>query len=123
MFHLGGINDIGIGIPLDRTFRNYQSIVDTLLRHKIDLVLQITFYVNYPNDSTTNFINSRVDSLNIYLSGLANRNGIGYVNINYLLSENSRLKKEYSRDGLHINDLGYKVWVREVKRILRSKGL
>ena len=119
----GGINDIGIGIPLKRTFRNYQSIVDTILRHKIEPVLQSTFYVNYPNDSTTNFINSRVDSLNSYLSVLANKNGIGYIDLNYLLSENGRLKKEYSRDGLHINDLGYDIWIREVDRILRSKGL
>ena len=108
---------------MKRTFRNYQSIVDTILRHKIEPVLQSTFYVNYPNDSTTNFINSRVDSLNSYLSVLANKNGIGYIDLNYLLSENGRLKKEYSRDGLHINDLGYDIWIREVDRILRSKGL
>jgi len=119
----GGINDIGVGIPLNRTFWNYQSIVDTLLNHQIEPVLQSTFYVNYPNDSITNITNSRVDSLNIYLSALANKKGIRYVDLNQFLSENGRLKKELNMDGVHINEYGYKIWVKEVDRILKLKKI
>jgi len=119
----GGINDIGVGIPLNRTFSNYQSIVDTLLKHQIEPVLQSTFYVNYPDDSITNSTNSRVDSLNIYLSSLASRKGIKYVDLNQFLSEKGRLKKELNMDGIHINGSGYKIWAKEVDRILKLKEI
>jgi len=119
----GGINDIGVGIPLSRTISNYNSIVDTLLKYHIEPVLQSTFYVNYPNDSLTNLMNSKVDSLNNYLSTLANIKGINYLNLNQFLSENGRLKKDLNRDGVHINEIGYKIWTREIEKILKFKGL
>ena len=126
-----GLNDIEVGIPLNRTFMNYQSIVDSLLEHQIEPVLQSIFYVDYPSgsdtnmpgSSETNLINSRVDSLNSYLSTLANKKGIIYIDLNQYLSENGKLKKELSTDGVHLNDLGYKIWTREVDRILKTKGL
>jgi lysophospholipase L1-like esterase len=119
----GGINDIGVGIPLTRTCNNYNSIVDTLLKHRIKPILQSTFYVNYPNDSLNVLYNSKVDSLNFYLSTLANKKGITYLNLNQYLSDHGRLRKELNMDGIHINELGYKIWTREVDKILKSKGL
>ncbi|MBW8332306.1 MAG: hypothetical protein K0M40_09830 [Prolixibacteraceae bacterium] len=119
----GGINDIGVGIPSNRTFRNYKSIVDTLLKYQIEPVLQSTFYVNLPNDSVTKFYNSRVDSLNKYISTLANENGITYLDLNQHLSENGKLKKELNKDGIHLNELGYKIWIREIDKFLKQKGI
>lgn len=119
----GGINDIGVGIPLQRTFNNYKSIVDTLLKHKIEPVLQSTFYVNYPSDSLNYQYNSQVDSLNILLSSLAKSKGITYINLNPLLSAKGKLREELSKDGVHINETAYKIWAKEIQNTLNLKGL
>lgn len=119
----GGINDIGVGIPLNRTFMNYQSIVDSLLKHQIVPVLQSAFYSNYPNASESSLKKSRVDSLNLYLSTLAIKKGITYIDLDQNLSENGKLKKELTKDVYRINELGYKIWAREVDKILNTKGI
>ena len=126
-FIQAGINDIEVGIPLNRTFMNYQSIVDRLIKNKIEPVLQSIFYVNYSSNhffaDLTNLTNSRVDSLNNYLSTLAIKKGIEYIDLNQYLSVNGKLNKKLSNDGVHINDLGYKIWIREVDKILKTKGI
>lgn len=119
----GGINDIGLGIPLRRTFNNYKSIVDTLLKYQIEPILQSTIYINYPNDSLTNIENSKVDSLNNFLSTLAQEKGITYLDLNKYLSSNGRLRNDLNTDGCHINSSAYKIWTREVDKIIKSKGL
>jgi lysophospholipase L1-like esterase len=116
----GGINDIGTGIPLSRTYKNYESIVDTLIKYKIEPVLQSTLYVNQANDSV---VNSKVDSLNYFLLKLASKKNVMYLELNPYLSENKRLKKEFSKDGIHLKESAYKIWVREVKKILDLKGI
>ena len=118
-------------MPLNRTFINYQSIVDSLLKHQIEPVLQSNYYVqypsgsaiNYPNASETILINSQVDSLNNYLSNLAIKKGVKYIDLNQYFSENGKLKKELSSDGFHLNDHGYKIWAREVEKVLKTEGL
>lgn len=116
----GGTNDIGVGIPLNRTFKNYESIVDTLIKYKIEPVLQSTFYVNQPGDS---IVNSKIDSLNVFLKNLAEVKSIIFLNLNSFLSENKRLKNEYSKDGVHINENAYKIWMNEIKKILALKKI
>ncbi len=34
--------------------------------------------------------------------------------------ENGQLRKELSRDGLHLSDAGYKIWVRLIEKALAS---
>ena len=126
-----GLNDIEFGIPLKRVFSNYEAIVDTLISHQIEPVLQSNYFVDYPRNSTSNhpnvneteLINVRLDSLNTYLSELAKNKGIIYLDINPLLMENGKLGQNLSLNGVHLNDLGYKIWVQEIDKILKSKGL
>ena len=119
-FIQGGINDIFVGIPLNRVYENFESIIDTLIKNKIEPVIQSTLYVNKIDDSITN---SKVDSINNFLTELAVRKNIHYVDLNIFLSENRKLKKEYTYDGLHLNESAYKVWAEEIKKILELKGI
>ena len=115
----GGINDILVGIPLSRTFKNYESIIDTLVKYKIKPVIQSTLYILY-NDGYTNF---KVDSLNCFLVDLSRRKGISYIDLNKSLSENRRLKNVFTTDGIHINENAYQIWAQEVKKVLKLMGI
>ena len=116
----GGINDIGVGIPLKRTYHNYTTIVDTLLSHNIEPVLQSTLYINQTDDTTTN---SKVDSLNAFLQNLALSRHLHYINLNQHLSSNKQLKQEYTTDGVHLEEDAYKFWFQEVKKTLQMKNI
>lgn len=120
----GGINDIGVGIPLERTFQNYQSLVDTLLSHHIIPVLQSTLYVNFTNNEKENMHhNQMVESLNVFLQSLATSRNIMFIDLNQYLSENKKLKKEYTTDGVHVNEAAYRIWYAELEKVLTQKGI
>ncbi|MGY4384237.1 lysophospholipase L1-like esterase [Pedobacter sp. UYP24] len=116
----GGINDIAVGIPLKRTFHNFESIVDTLLSHKIVPVLQSVLYTNHEDDITTNL---KVDTLNFYLKSLAKLRNIEFVDVNSSLSTDGKLKKNLTYDGTHLKKEGYLLWAPKILAILKRKQI
>jgi lysophospholipase L1-like esterase len=116
----GGMNDIVYGIPNSRIYANYEMMVDTLLKYNIIPVLQSTLYCYRPNDSITN---NYVDSVNIFLSDLALKKKIHYINHNRYLSKDGRLDPKYTIDGYHINDAANKIWAREVQKVLNEEKI
>jgi len=113
---MAGINDIGVGIPLNRTQLNYQNIVDSLLRHKIVPVIQSTLYTRTPEE------NDKVDSLNMFLKNLSSQRKITFINVNQLLSKDRMLKKELTIDGVHLNKKGYTLWKSLLQRPLQKSA-
>lgn len=115
----GGINDIGIGIPVERIKQNLQSIVDTLLAHNIMPVLQLILYTNQGNDVENLQQQKTIDEINAFLKALSASRKITYLDMNPKLSSNNRLRKEYTTDGVHLTSKAYEIWTDEINRILK----
>lgn len=111
----GGINDIGVGIPLDRTKSNYRSLINGLLEHQITPVVQSILYQQDNPESKV-----QVDSLNSYLKAYCQNKNVYYLDINDKLSSQTGLKAQYTTDGTHINQEAYEIWAAEVNNILKS---
>ncbi|RKO72098.1 G-D-S-L family lipolytic protein [Sphingobacterium puteale] len=111
----GGINDIGVGIPLKRTKSNYRSLIDGLKEHQIVPVVQSILYQQDNPESKV-----QVDSLNSYLNAYCQSKGIYYLDINTKLSSPTGLKAKYTTDGTHINQEAYGIWASEVRNLLKS---
>ncbi len=115
-FIKGGINDIGVGIPLERIKINYMSLIDTLISNNITPIVQSTLYQVDNHDSKI-----MVDSLNNFLIDYCNQKSIRYLDINSKLSTDNGLKPEYSTDGTHINESAYLIWAKEIKKVLNGQ--
>lgn len=113
----GGINDIGVGVPVGRIYRNLVAIADSLRSRRIIPVYQLTFH-QYNTDQ-----NDEVDSLNRMVRRYATAQKITVVDINPLLSENGELKKEFTTDGTHLTPAAYIIWAAEVNKLLSEYGL
>jgi len=111
----GGINDIGVGIPLDRTKSNYRSLINGLKDHQITPVVQSVLYQQDNPESKV-----QVDSLNSYLKAYCQNMGVYYLDINARLSSQTGLKAQYTTDGTHINQEAYEIWAAEVNNLLKS---
>lgn len=111
----GGINDIGVGVPLDRTKSNYRSLINGLLEHQITPVVQSILYQQDNPESKV-----QVDSLNSYLKAYCQSKGIYYLDINGKLSSSKGLNAQYTTDGTHINQDAYEIWAAEVRNLLKS---
>lgn len=107
VFIMVGINDILTKNNLDRIFKNYQTIVNELIKNDIKVYIQSTLLVGNERKQ----VNDKIMALNFMLENFARTNQlITYIDLNETLSNGSYLSEKYSNDGLHLNGRGYKVW-------------
>lgn len=107
MFLMIGVNDFITKKPVSEVFDNYTKIVRRIKEKspQTEIYIQETLRVN--NDKSVNKVNNDdVDGLNKDLKSI---DGVTVISMENL-SENGKLKDEYSLDGIHLNGKGYLKW-------------
>ena len=113
-----GINDITVGVSQEKIQRNYQTILETLLKNKIIPVLTLTLFEQ--NDPVSK---AEVTELNNFLIAYCQRNRIEYLDLNRYLSDSTGLKLEFAVDKTHLSDKAYRIWAREINKILDQRNI
>jgi lysophospholipase L1-like esterase len=103
-----GINDGFLhGMTADYVLKGIKEITaileDTGIEVRIQSILHTRDYFSY--------LNPFVTSTNRKLEEWCYGTGRIFIDLNAVLSQDGKLIKEYSKDGLHINDAGYNVWI------------
>ncbi len=114
-FVMVGINDVYNGVPVGRIVARYARIVQALQARGIAVTIQSTVECVGPVCGARL---DRVRALNARLEALARDQGAGYIDLNATLSGPEGLRPEFSRDGVHINAAGYRVWYAMLARAL-----
>lgn len=136
-FILGGLNDIYQWIPVETIFDDYVKVVERLRRSGITVIIQSTLYAgrdwgkdwlaaNNPEANAAEINkerNTQVDRLNMLLRNYSVKNSIEYIDLNTLMSRGNYLRSEITYDGVHLNAAGYKIWGREVEKVLKKIGI
>ena len=126
VFIMGGLNDIYNWTPVEDIFAVYIRILTGLKSKKIIPVIQSTTYAakaygkDYGGTPEGNFGRNReIDKLNKLLLDYAKRNNIDYIDVNTLTSgKDGFLRPELAYDGIHFKADGFRIWAREVEKIL-----
>lgn len=121
-FVMIGVNDVFSWIPVETVFENYKIILEKLKEENIIPVIQSVLYAGSVAPSAENR-NVEIAKLNALLTRYANENNIEFINLNRKMSKSSFLKTELTIDGIHLNGDGFKVWGREVDKVLRKFSL
>jgi lysophospholipase L1-like esterase/Na+-transporting methylmalonyl-CoA/oxaloacetate decarboxylase gamma subunit len=117
-FTLAGINDISLGVPVERIFQNYQTIIDTLLANDIQPVIQSTLF------QTGNLSgNRKVSYLNYLLKDYCIGKNIAFIDLNHFMSDTNGLIPEYTTDGTHLSERGYDIWTEKLKQVISGLRL
>lgn len=113
-----GTNDLADpNLSLEKIMENYQSVL-TQVKERLPQT-QVTLLAYYPvnyeaaadymKDCLKIRTNEKIAKANKMVEELAAKNGYKFININQpLMDEQGRLKAEYTTEGLHINDEGYR---------------
>lgn len=112
VFLMIGINDLMLKRSVFDIFYNYTKIIEELLSLNKTVIVQSTLYVGEELNQINPNINLDVDNLNIKLHKYCDEHNIQFLDINKVLSSNSILKDEYSRDSVHINSKAYLEWAK-----------
>lgn len=131
VFICGGLNDIYAWTPTEEIYYNYIRIVTALQARNIIPVIQSTTYSakDYAKDwGGTPEINlgrnKEVDKLNKLLYEYATRNNIDYIDIvSKMSTRDNFLRPELTWDGIHLNAGGYRIWAKEIEKVLAKYKL
>lgn len=117
-FIKGGINDITLGVKQDSIQSHFKTMLEMLMRNRITPVVTLTVYER--NDPSSK---KEVDALNAFLVSFCNQNNITYIDLNHYISDSTGLRTDCSIDKKHLNTRAYKIWAREISRVLKEKNI
>ena len=125
VFILIGTNDITGDYSLQKIYDNYISIITGIRKNRPAAKIKVisTYPVNeemYPKLKKYKR-NDAVKILNKSLKIYCDNNNIVYINMYKKLIDNKGfLKKEYTEEGLHINENGYEVITKELRKYMEE---
>lgn len=119
LFVMLGINDIMHDVSQRETEDNYARILETFRRLSPGTEVFVLSVLPTRNQAHPVW-NERVRSLNAGLKVVAAKHGVKYIDLHPLfLSPAGELDNKYAVDGVHLNEAGYKVWVKAVEKYVR----
>ncbi|MGD8173144.1 GDSL-type esterase/lipase family protein [Vibrio sp. TRT 21S02] len=107
-----GTNDLGRNTSIKDIIVNIDSIIHLFQEKSINVYLYKVLYTDGVSRR-----NSDISLLNQEIELLSNKRNIILVDLNKSLSNDNKLIDEYSYDGLHLNKLGYEVWLKELNTL------
>ena len=123
LFILVGINDISQNKTNKEILENYKAILKLIKEGTPNTKVYVQSLLPINNDfkrySRLIGKEEQVTKLNEELKKFAQKENVTYLNVNPLfLDENKKLNKNYTTDGLHLNDIGYKIWSTELDKYI-----
>lgn len=120
-----GTNDLNED-SVERVFARYKDILMFLKTAlpTVRIIVQSLYPVNHDVNLVSKMLvknrnNDNINRLNMLLKEACNELDIEFVDINpYLKDENGSLKKEFTTDGLHLNDQGYNIVTEKLNEVL-----
>jgi lysophospholipase L1-like esterase len=116
IFILIGINDMNGNVPQAEILNNIQKIINGIkINRKYTKIYIESIYPinrNMFDDIEYGFnkevTNDKIKEINLKIKNICKENDITYVDVySSLIDEDGNLKSAYSKEGLHLTDLGY----------------
>ncbi|MEA3374070.1 MAG: GDSL-type esterase/lipase family protein [Campylobacterota bacterium] len=111
-----GINDLLQGVPLSQVKSNYTLLIDSL-----EAVERLLILSNLPiaRFDDRDELNAKVIALNIFLKSMVKERGLTYVDLyKHFTDGRGDLVDEYTSDGVHLSEAGYRVWEEQLTSYL-----
>lgn len=122
VFILIGTNDLAQGFSDAETISNVKNIVEKISSQLNKCKIYLTSILPTRNNELRP--NERIKQLNKKLEKTAVKLNVGYLNLYPLFKdEEDQLRKEFTDDGLHLNESAYKNWAKYLKEFLEKLKL
>lgn len=107
-----GVNDLIAVNPVAEVLERYQKILDKLSSAGFRVVPTLVFPVRYLDK-----VNEELPLLNEGIRGMAAQRNLQVIDLSPVLLYQGKLRSELSFDGVHLNATGYRLWLKEIRRL------
>ncbi len=108
VFIMLGVNDINLGMPVEKIFENYKTIINSTLERKITVIIQSTLL------TSNNKWNKNIEDLNLKLAAYCKEVGVAFIDLNAVLALSGLSFSELHYDDVHLRSIGYILWRNEI---------
>lgn len=124
-----GTNDIRANISDEEIIDNIKEIITGIRKNRknSEIYIQSIYPINrdvdkeYWKDVNSKYNNKHIIELNKLIKNLCKEKKITYINVySKLIDDNGNLKSAYTKEGLHLNDLGYYKVTNVLKEYLKN---
>jgi len=121
IFLMIGTNDLAFGKTVDYIIANYRKIITRIRQESPRTKIYIQSVLPTDDAIQTNRKNTDIILINEGLEKLAREFSLPYIDLfSAFKTENNKLNREYSLDGLHLNGKGYLLWKDVIARYVRE---
>lgn len=120
IFLMVGINDLGSTYPPQTVVEGHKRLWDQIQAQVPDTEL-IVLSILPVIEAKTSFrvSNKSVVNINQQLARLAEKRGLKFVDLYSPMADNNgELKKELTRDGVHLTPVAYEIWVSRISHLV-----
>ena len=111
IFIMIGTNDLAKLKTVNEILNNYRTILDRIAADSPDTKVHIQSVLPTEDAVHTTRKNTDIMAINKELEKIADQRGLVYIDLfTPFATEENKLNKEYSIDGLHLNGEGYLLW-------------
>ena len=111
VFILIGTNDINTHSGKKKLVNNVEKMIKRIKIHRVQckIYIQSIYPVNKEDNQKENEIeNKEIKEVNQKIKKICKKHNVTYIDVyKYLIDEEGYLDLQYTKDGLHLNDLGY----------------
>ncbi len=111
VFILIGTNDINTHSGKKKLVNNVEKMIKRIKIHRAQckIYIQSIYPVNKEDNQKENEIeNKEIKEVNQKIKKICKKHNVTYIDVyKYLIDEEGYLDLQYTKDGLHLNDLGY----------------
>ena len=124
-----GTNDIRANISDEEIIDNVKNIIKGIRKNRknAEIYIQSIYPINrdidkeFWQDINSEYNNKHIIELNKLIKNLCKEEKINYINVySKLIDDNGNLKSAYTKEGLHLNDLGYYKVTNVLKEYLKN---
>lgn len=124
-----GTNDIRANISDEEIVDNIKNIISGIRKNRknAEIYIQSIYPINrdvdkeYWKDVKSEYNNKHIIKLNKLIKNLCKEENITYIDVySKLIDDNGNLKSAYTKEGLHLNDLGYYKVTNVLKEYLKN---
>ena len=123
-----GTNDLRAGIKDEDIIKNLKTIIKGIRKNRknANILIESVYPINRSiyeddwNNASPDYTNKHIIKLNKEIKLLCKNENIKYIDVYpKLLDNNNNLKEVYTKDGLHLTDLGYYKVTRVIKEYIK----
>lgn len=124
-----GTNDIRDNISDEEIIDNIKNIINGIRKNRknAEICIQSIYPINrdvdtdYWKDVNNEYYNKHIIKLNKLIKNLCKEENITYIDVySKLIDDKGNLKSSYTKEGLHLNDLGYYKVTNVLKEYLKN---